>query len=86
MNDIGHNSAAEAKANLRSIIDRVEEKELEKKSLSQDIGDIYVEAKSKGLDVKAIKAIVRRRKEDPKERAELDAIIAAYMSALDQVD
>lgn len=85
---IGHNSEAESAATkfsknqLRAIIERVERMEEEKKTISDDIKDIYAEAKGNGMDVKALRTIVRMRKQDPNERAEAETILETYMHAL----
>lgn len=85
MNSIGHNSEPAtkfAKDQIKSIIERVERLEEEKKTLSDDIRDVYAEAKGSGYDVKALRTIVRMRKQDANERAEQEAIIETYMHAL----
>lgn len=88
MTMIGHNSAQEApstsftKDQLRSIIERVERLEEEKKTLTEDIRDVYAEAKGNGYDVKALRTIVRMRKQDANERTEQEAILETYMQAL----
>jgi uncharacterized protein (UPF0335 family) len=56
--------------------------EEEKKTISDDIKDIYSEAKGNGMDVKALRTIVRMRKQDPNERAEAETILETYMHAL----
>jgi uncharacterized protein (UPF0335 family) len=71
-----------AKDQLRSIVERVEKLEEEKKAISDDIRDVFAEAKVNGFDVKALRAIVRLRKMDSSERAEQDAILETYMHAL----
>jgi uncharacterized protein (UPF0335 family) len=71
-----------AKDQLKSIIERVERLEEEKKAMSDDIRDIYAEAKGNGYDVKALRTIVRMRKQDPNERAEAETILETYMQAL----
>lgn len=71
-----------AKDQLKSIIERIERCEEEKKAISDDIRDIYAEAKGNGYDVAALKTIVRMRKQDPKERAEAETILETYMQAL----
>jgi uncharacterized protein (UPF0335 family) len=71
-----------AKDQLKSIIERVEKLEEEKKAISDDIRDVYAEAKANGFDVKALRAIVRLRKIEPTEREEQDAILETYMHAL----
>lgn len=74
----GHNSNAQ----LRSIIDRVENLEADKAQIGEDIKEIYTEAKGNGYDVKALRAIVKRRKQDAAKLAEHEAIVETYMHAL----
>jgi len=76
----GHNSVA--KEQLRSIIERVERLNEQKKTISDDIGDVFTEAKSSGLDVKALRTIVRMRAQDAGKRAEQEAILETYMHAM----
>ena len=71
-----------AKDQLKAFIERVERLEEEKKALSDDIRDVYLEAKGNGFDVKALRTIVRLRKIDAAERAEQEAILETYMHAL----
>ena len=71
-----------AKDQLKSIIERIERLEEEKKAISDDIRDVYAESKGNGFDVKALRAIVRLRKQDPNERAEAETILETYMHAL----
>ena len=71
-----------AKDQLRSIIERVEKLEEEKKAISDDIRDVFGEAKVNGFDVKALRTIVRLRKMESSEREEQDAILETYMHAL----
>lgn len=71
-----------AKDQLKAIIERVERLEAEKKELSDDIRDVYAEAKGNGYDVKALRTIVRMRKEDANERAEQETILETYLQAL----
>jgi uncharacterized protein (UPF0335 family) len=80
MSEPGHNSIS--KDQLRSIIERIENVEAEKKITTELIGDIYKEAKGNGYDVKALRTIVRMRKQDAGERAEQEAILQTYMNAL----
>ena len=67
---------------LRSIIERVERLEEEKKALSSDIKDVFSEAKSAGFDVKALRKLLSLRKMEAQEREELDGILDVYMRAL----
>jgi len=71
-----------AKDQIRSIVERVERLEEERKTISDDIRDVYVEAKGNGYDVKALRTIVRMRKQDANERAEQETILETYMHAM----
>jgi uncharacterized protein (UPF0335 family) len=76
--EAGHNSNEQ----LRSIVERIERLEDEKKVIADDIKDIYAESKGNGYDVKALRTIIRMRKQDPNERAEAETILETYMHAL----
>ena len=67
---------------LKSIIERIERLEEEKKAISEDIKDVYAESKGNGCDGKALRTIFRLRKQDPIERQEEESILETYMSAL----
>lgn len=71
-----------AKDQLKAIIERIERLEEEKKTIVDDIRDVYSEAKSNGFDVTALRAIVRMRKQDENERAEQETILETYLQAL----
>lgn len=71
-----------AKDQLKSIIERIERLEEEKKATSDDIRDVYAEAKGNGFDVKALRSIVRLRKLDTEERREQQEMLETYMHAL----
>ncbi len=71
-----------AKDQLKAIIARVERLEEEKKTIFDDIRDVYGEAKGNGFDVKALRTIVRLRKQDANERQEQETILETYMQAL----
>jgi uncharacterized protein (UPF0335 family) len=71
-----------AKDQLKAIIERIEKLEEEKKATSEDIRDVYAEAKGNGFDAKALRAIVRMRKMDSDERREQEEILETYMHAL----
>ncbi len=70
------------KDQLKAFIERVERLEEEKKTIADDIRDVYAEAKGSGFDVKALRTIVRMRKQDADERKEQEAILETYMHAL----
>ena len=71
-----------AKDQLKAIIERIERLEEEKKTISDDIRDVYAEAKGNGYEVKALRTIVRMRKQDADERREHETILETYMQAL----
>jgi uncharacterized protein (UPF0335 family) len=71
-----------AKDHLKAFVERIEKLEEEKKAISDDVRDVYSEAKANGFDTKALRAIVRLRKEDADERREHEAILETYMHAL----
>jgi uncharacterized protein (UPF0335 family) len=74
-----------AKDQLRAFIERVERLEEEKKTISDDIRDVYAEAKTVGYDAKALRAIVRLRKQDEAERKEYETVLETYMHALGMI-
>jgi len=67
---------------LRSIVERIERLEEEKKALTNDIKDIFGEAKSSGFDVKALRALISLRRKEPAEVEEQDSLLALYRQAL----
>lgn len=89
---IGHNSAASvlddqaahifAKDQLKAIVERIENVESEIKGLTDDRNEIYAEARGNGYDVKALRHIVKERKQDANKRAEFETIVDTYKQAL----
>ena len=77
-----HSLQKAAQEQLRQFVEQIERLEEEKKALSDDIRDVYAEAKGTGFDVKALRAIVRMRKQDVNERKEQEALIETYLHAL----
>ncbi len=67
---------------LRSIIERIERLEEERKALASDIKDIYSEAKSAGFDVKVIRQLIRLRKQEPAEVEEQETLLDVYRRAI----
>ena len=67
---------------LRSLVERIERLEEERKALGNDIKDIYGEAKSAGFDVKVIRQIIRLRKQEPAEIEEQETLLDVYRRAL----
>jgi uncharacterized protein (UPF0335 family) len=71
-----------ARDQLRSIIERIERLEEEKKAIADDIKDVFAEAKGNGFDVKTLRTVVRMRKIEAAERQEQEAMLDLYLSAL----
>lgn len=71
-----------ARDQLRSLVERIERLEEEKKDLVSDIKDIYAEAKGVGFDTKVLRRVVAIRKQDQNERLEQEAILDLYLHAL----
>lgn len=67
---------------LRLLIERIERLTEEKKGIADDIKDVYAEAKAVGYDTKVIRQVVRLRAMKPDDRAEMQAVLDAYMAAL----
>lgn len=71
-----------AKDQLKAFIERIERLEEEKKTTSDDIRDVYAEAKGTGFDTRALRTIVRLRKMDTDERREQQEVLDTYLHAL----
>ena len=71
-----------AKDQLKAFVERIERLEEEKKAISDDIRDVYAESKANGFDVKALRSVIRLRKQEPTERNEQQLILETYMNAL----
>jgi uncharacterized protein (UPF0335 family) len=67
---------------LRSLVERIERLEEERKALAGDIKDIYAEAKSAGFDVKVLRQVIRLRRQDQAEVEEQESLLDLYKRAL----
>lgn len=67
---------------LRLLIERIENLETEKKGISDDIRDVYSEAKARGYDAKIMRQIIKLRAMESHERQEWEAVLDTYISAL----
>jgi len=67
---------------LRLLIERIENLETEKQGITEDINDVYAEAKARGYDAKIMRQIVKLRKMEAHDRAEMEAILDTYKAAL----
>lgn len=82
MSDLTDNETAK---NLLAFIERIERLEEEKKSISDDIKDVFGEAKAMGFDTKIMKKIISLRKKDREERIQEDEILNTYLAALGMI-
>jgi len=74
-----------AREKLRQTVDRIERLEEEKKEVSEQIKDVYAEAKAMGYDTKALRTCVKLRKQDKQEREEQEQILDVYLMALGEL-
>ena len=81
MSDEDQNTAVAA-SQLRSFIERIERLEEEKKTISDDIKEVYAELKGSGFDSKAVREVIRLRKKEDHERQEEEAMVQLYKNAL----
>ena len=80
---VGDNSThVIAKDELKSLVDRLERLNEEKQAIVDDFKDVMTEARSRGYDTKALRTILRMRKQDADERREREALIEIYAEAL----
>jgi uncharacterized protein (UPF0335 family) len=85
MSEPGHNSGETGDIGadrLRSLIERIERLEDERKAIGSDIKDIFTESKSAGFDVKVMRQLIRLRKQEPAEVEEQEQLLAVYRKAL----
>jgi uncharacterized protein (UPF0335 family) len=75
-----------ARDQLRAYIERIERLEEEKKTVADDIKDVYTEAKGTGFDTKVLKKVIAIRKQDKDERMEQEAILDTYLLSLGMLE
>ena len=78
----GPESGGIAADRLRSIVDRIERLEEERKAIGSDVKDIYTEAKSAGFDVRVLRRLIADRKKDAAEVEEIETMLDLYRRAL----
>ena len=71
-----------AQGQLRTIVERIERLEEEKKTIAADIKEVYSEAKGNGFDTKVLRKVISLRKKDAAELQEEEAMIEVYLAAL----
>jgi uncharacterized protein (UPF0335 family) len=67
---------------LKQFVQRVERLEEDKRAISGDIREVYAEMKGRGFGVRAVREIVKIRKQDHSQRKEMEAVVELYMSSL----
>lgn len=84
MAEQGHNSESYrvTAEELRGFVERIERLAAQQAELGDGIKDVKAEAKARGYDIKALTAIIQRRKRDREAVSELDALIDLYEDAL----
>lgn len=79
---VGDNSAPVAAERLPGLVERIERMEEERKAISSDIKDIYVEAKSAGFDPKVLRVLIAQRRKEAAEIEEAETLLEIYRRAL----
>lgn len=77
-----HTEGGVAADRLKSLVERIERLEEERKALVGDIHDVYLEAKSAGFDVKVLRELIRLRRQEPQEVEEQESLLDLYRHAL----
>ena len=73
---------ATAQTQLKTVVERIERLEEDKAAVSNDLKEVYLEAKGNGFDVKILRKVIRLRKQDTAKRQEEDALLDLYLSAI----
>ncbi len=68
---------------LRSFIERIERLEIDKKAISEDMKEVYAEAKSSGFEPKIMRKVIALRKMESHERQEQEALLDIYLHAVE---
>lgn len=79
---MSNNTDGVAGERLRSFIERIERLDEDKKALSEDVKEIYAEAKAVGFDTKTIREIIKIRKKSESQRQEEQALLDTYKAAI----
>lgn len=79
------NKTTFAHGQLKSIVERIERLEEEKKVIAGDIKEVYAEAKANGFDTKILRKVISLRKKEATEREEEQSMLDVYMAALGMI-
>lgn len=80
----GHNSSVMAGGQLLAFVERIERLEEEKKTIGDDIKEVYAELKGTGFDTKIVRKLIAERKKDRAELEETEAMLDLYRDAIDR--
>lgn len=69
-------------AELRSFIERIEQLRAEQADLKQAEKEVFAELKGRGYMTRPVRTVIKLRAQDPDKRAEEEAILDMYKSAL----
>ncbi len=86
MNDAASSMNPQTAQQLKSIVERIERLEEEKKALAEDIKEVYGEAKGNGFDIKIIRKVVSIRRQETADRVEQEQLIDLYLTAVGTKD
>jgi uncharacterized protein (UPF0335 family) len=74
-----------SKEKLRQFVARIETLETEKSELAEQLKEVYGEAKSLGFDTKALRAVIKLRKQNASDRAEAEMMLDLYLEAVGEI-
>lgn len=72
-------------SHLRQYIEKIEKLEEEKKSIAEDMKEVFAEAKAQGFDTKIMRKVISLRKMDAADREEQDTLLDIYCHALGMI-
>ena len=81
----GFSTTTVAAGQLKSIVERIERLETEKKEIADQVKEVYAEAKANGFDTKTLRKVVGLRKKNTEERQEEEAMLDLYLHALGMI-
>lgn len=67
---------------LKQFIERIERLEEEKKTIAEDIKEVFAEAKGTGFDVKIMREIIKLRKKDQADLEAAEYLLDIYKRAM----
>lgn len=77
--------SGDAQSRLKSFVERIERLEEDKAAISEDMKEVFAEAKGEGFDTKVLRKVIRWRKQDKTKRQEEEAVLELYLSAIGEI-